>query len=353
MAAGWKRVRPKDRISLLPMSDGGDGFGEMMGAALGAKAQTLKTTDAAGRPCAARWWWHAPSRTAILEAAKVNGLAMLPPGRFHPFDLDTFGVGQALKFIAAKGAKRCLVGIGGSATNDAGFGMARALGWRFLDRAGKEILRWPDLSSLAKAVAPAKNVLPEITVAVDVQNPLLGPNGCSCVYGPQKGLKLCDIKPADQALAKLAQRFPKGRAFSLRPGAGAAGGLGFGLLAFANASLEPGFDLFANHSKLSARLKQADLVITGEGAIDSSSLMGKGVGELARLCRKQGLPCIGLAGVLPDAKTAARRFTIVDSIVPDLADADLARSKPKPFLVKLASQAAGDFNALGAGKKLR
>src|SRR5436190_22803451 len=137
MARGWRVSRPKDELELLPMSDGGDGFGEVMSALLGAVPQRVKTCDAAHRPCNARWWWEPRTRTALVETAQVIGLAMLPPGKFHPFDLDTYGVGAVLRATVEKGARRCLVGLGGSATNDGGFGLARSWGWRFLTKEGK------------------------------------------------------------------------------------------------------------------------------------------------------------------------------------------------------------------------
>src|SRR5205085_2507920 len=143
---------------------------------------------------AAKWWWAASRQTAIIESATVIGLVMLPPGRFHPFELDTFGLGQVIRAAAKsgrlKGQSRCWMGIGGSATNDAGFGMARALGWRFFDNKGKEIKSWVSLESLQHIRPPKRRKwFRELVVAVDVQNPLLGPRGCTRIYGPQKGLR--------------------------------------------------------------------------------------------------------------------------------------------------------------------
>ena len=142
MARGWRQARPADRVTLFPISDGGDGFGELVGASLGATTQTIATVDAAHQPCTANWWWEPKSRTAIIEAAQANGLARLPAGKHHPFDLDSFGLGAVIAAAHAKGARRCLIGIGGSATNDGGFGMARALGWTFFDGHGANIERW-------------------------------------------------------------------------------------------------------------------------------------------------------------------------------------------------------------------
>lgn len=347
IAAGWRKVRPADQLSLLPMSDGGDGFGEMMGHSLGARGQSIQTMDAARRPGRAKWWWAAGSRTAVIEAAKVNGLAMLPRGKYHPFDLDTFGLGKLLQAADRKGVKHVLIGLGGSATNDAGFGLALALGWRFLDARGKSIVQWTRLDKLARIEPPAKSLpLGQVTVAVDVQNPLLGLKGCTRVYGPQKGMRPRDFARADECLGRLVQCLPGGSKLARTPGAGAAGGLGFGLMAFIGAKLQPGFDLFAEHAQLPAHLDRSDLVLTGEGAIDRSSLMGKGVGELAAQCRKRGIPCLGLAGVVPDLGLAERNFTLVQGIVPGLAEPADALARPRPLLIRLAAQVARSYSAL-------
>src|SRR6476619_671332 len=150
IAAGWRRARPEDDLQLLPMSDGGDGFGELVSSLLKAEPQTVKTVDAAHRPCEAVWWWHSPTRTAIVESARVIGLAQLPPGKYHPFELDTQGLGAVLKAALNRGAVRCLVGIGGSATNDGGFGLACALGWQFFSTHDEKIVRWTELRTLAQ-----------------------------------------------------------------------------------------------------------------------------------------------------------------------------------------------------------
>src|ERR1017187_5897132 len=301
IAKGWHKARRHDSLDLLPMTDGGDGFGEVISGLLRARIQRLKTVDAAHRPCVARWWWEPQTKTAIIESAAIIGLAMLPPRQFHPFELDTFGLGAVIRTAAAKGARRCLMGIGGSATNDGGFGLARSLGWKFLDRDGSLIEHWPGLDQLAKIRASSpRRCLRQLLVAVDVQNPLLGPRGATRVYGPQKGLRSRDFVRAERCLGQLAKVVKKdfGRDLARTPGAGAAGGLGFGLLAFLGAQLEPGFDLFARQAAVERHLHPADLVIIVEGAVDSSTFMGKGVGQIGARCRKQGIPCVALADTL-------------------------------------------------------
>ncbi len=347
IASGWRRVRPKDYLELLPISDGGDGFGELMGSLLECRTQTIRTVDAAHRPCTARWWWEPKSCTAIIEAAQANGLAQLPVGKFHPFDLDTFGLGKLIQAAAAKGARRFLVGIGGSATNDGGFGMARALGWKFFAKDGALIDEWTGLNKLERIEPPTQRLqFDYISVAVDVQNRLLGPKGATRVYGPQKGLRPKDFAHAERCLARLAaiSRKQFHRAFASSPGSGAAGGLGFGFTAFTGAKLEPGFELLAQKTNLDKQLMLADLVITGEGAIDHSTLMGKGAGEIARRCRTLRTPCMALAGTIKATAQHQRLFEKLYALT-DLTSAKNARSNPKRWLKLLAEKAARQFSA--------
>jgi glycerate kinase len=354
IARGWKRARPKDKLTLLPMSDGGDGFGEVLGRALGADKQLVETVDAAHRAIEAAWWWHAKTSTAIIEAAKINGLAMLPPKQFHPFQLDTFGLGRVLQTAARAGAKHCIVGIGGSATNDAGFGLARALGWKFFAAAdcptcapteqGRiQLDEWWQLAPLARIEKPSFELPLKITVAVDVKNPLLGPTGCTRVYGPQKGLDAEDFPLAEKALAKLAKIYKRQfkTDFAKIPGAGAAGGLGFGLMAFANAELANGFELFADRSKLSRHIAEADLVITGEGSIDAQTFMGKGVGQLAALCKKKRIPCIALSG-MAEVPPQQKLFKEVHALT-ERTTAQNAIEHGAKYLAQLSKNVASEF----------
>jgi glycerate kinase len=342
IARGWRRERPADRLELAPMSDGGDGFGEVLGLGMKAVARHTITTDAAGRRCRARWWWHAASRTAIIESARVIGLALLPPGRFHPFQLDTFGLGALLRDASALRATRCLVGIGGSATNDGGFGLARALGWEFLDRSGTSLRRWTELGRLARLHPPDSAIFfRSLTVAVDVRNPLLGTSGCTRVYGPQKGLRRADFAASERGLRRLARVVARqrGRDHASLAGAGAAGGLGFGFAAFLGAKLESGFELFAEQTDLARRMRDSDLVITGEGAIDRQTVMGKGVGRIAEWCRRWRIPCLALAGVVtPEAEKSA----CFDQAwaLSRITSQEEALARPGYWLSRLAAEAA-------------
>lgn len=346
IAEGWRESRPNDALELLPMSDGGDGFGEVMSALISAEPRIVQTCDAAHRPHQAKWWSDPKSDTAIIESANVIGLALLPPRKHHPFEMDTAGLGAVVTAADLAGARRLVLGIGGSATNDGGFGLARALGWSFLDKAGRAIERWVSLDSLEQIDPPKAWVsLPEIRVAVDVQNPLLGPIGASRIYGPQKGLRPDDMPRAENCLERLAEICARDLrlAPASSPGDGAAGGLGFGLRCFLKGHLESGFELFAHYARLQKRIESAQLVITGEGAIDDSTLMGKGVGEIAKLCHRKNVPCLGLAGTLGGDLRDSRSvepFHYVQGITPTLTDADGAKREAALWLRRLAAEAA-------------
>jgi glycerate 2-kinase len=339
IAGGWRKVRPRDTIELLPMSDGGDGFGETVGSLLRAKVQAIRTIDAAHRKCTARWWWEPKSRTAVIESANIVGLAKLPSGKFHPFELDTFGLGALIRMAIDKGAKRCIIGIGGSATNDGGFGLALACGWQFWDRNGAPIQRWIELHRLARISPPKRRrSFKELIVAVDVQNRLLGPRGATRVYGPQKGLRPQDFGTAEKCLRRLASALARSDAAAI-PGAGAAGGLGFGVMAFFGARAEPGFHLFAKLANLDQRLRAADLVITGEGSMDDSTFMGKGVGEIGRDCYKWKIPCIAIAGAVARRVRANGLFADTCALT-DLTTVEAAKKNPGVWLERLAARMA-------------
>lgn len=343
--AGWVAVRPQDIFDIVLMSDGGDGFGEVMASLLGAETLQVDTLNAAHQPVRARWWWDPRTKTAIVESAEVIGLAMLPPAQFHPFDLDTFGLGALFREAKELGARTCICGIGGSATNDAGFGLARALGYEFRDAAGRGIQAWTAVNELHTIISPSqKTRFENLTIAVDVQNPLLGPTGATRIYGPQKGMRPQDFATADKAFDQLVCCVEKtfGTSPHEEPGTGAAGGLGYGLRVFLNGEFEAGFSIFAKYAQLEQRISEADLVITGEGSIDSQSLMGKGTGAVAQLCQKKQRKCVGLAGrleesALPDLKTL---FYDVRSIVPGLTSAEQAKAGAARWLEALASVAA-------------
>jgi len=341
IARGWRRARPKDSLDLLAMSDGGDGFGEVLSGLLGARTRRVMTLDAAHRPLRCAWWWRAKTRTAIVDSAKVIGLAMLRPKKFHPFQLDTFGLGKVLRAAEKAGAKDCIIGVGGSATNDGGFGLARALGWKFFGHYGETLDEWWQLAELSDLCPPSAPLNLRLIVAVDVRNPLLGPSGCTRVYGPQKGLRPEDFDLTEKCLARLAAVLQERRNIGDAnvAGAGAAGGLGFGLAAFAGARIESGFDLFARCARLEKRIRAADVVITGEGAMDEQTRMGKGVGQIARLCARRGVPCIGLAGVVEKPVKKSPIFAHVRALT-DLTTLRQAQRQAARSLERLSEETA-------------
>jgi glycerate kinase len=238
------------------------------------------------------------------------------------------------------------MGIGGSATNDGGFGLARSLGWEFLDRDGRAITQWTQLDQLTHVRRPARvRWFRSLVVAVDVSNPLLGSTGCTRVYGPQKSLRSRDFAHAERCLRRLATIMkPAGEGHASEPGAGAAGGLGYGLRTFLGGRLTPGFDVFASYSGLATRLRPADIVLTGEGAVDRQTLMGKGVGELARWCRERDVPCVALAGTASVPDTGGL-FTNIHSLT-ELATVDQAVSRPAFWLQQLAMRVAEQWASM-------
>jgi glycerate kinase len=346
--SGWLKARPQDQLSTIAMSDGGDGFGEVMAEALLAEKRVSRTINAAHLPCRSPWFYRADRKLAIIESARVIGLAMLPPGKFHPFELDTTGLARVLLDALEAGAEHVIIGIGGSATNDAGFGMARGLGFKFYTADATEITQWTALNLLDRITKPENNLFKgvKVEVAVDVRNPLLGPTGCSRVYGPQKGLKVADYECAEGALDQLVKVVGKslGKKVADKPGAGAAGGLGYGLMAFLGAKAVSGFELFAEAVDLERHVKEADVVVTAEGCIDASSEMGKGTGALVKLCRKLKKPVIGLAGHVASPLAANRTFFRTGALTL-LVDRAEAMARPKVHLKTLAQQVASTIGA--------
>ena len=344
MARGWAMAKTEDQLVQLPISDGGDGFGPLLAGILKGKRFIVETRNAAGHAVDAEFW-ITPDGIALIESANIIGLAMLEPRDRRPLETDSTGLGIVLQEAIKAGASRAIVGIGGSATNDGGFGMARQLGWQFLDAAETEITHWPDLAQLATIRKPDDICgFKAITVAVDVQNPLLGAEGCTRVYGPQKGLAAEDFLEAESALQRLAElwRTQTGEEAANLTGSGAAGGLGFGLHCFAGAIIRPGFELFAEASKLEAQLAAADVVLTGEGAMDRQTVMGKGVGELAKLAHHKGCDCIGLAGILEDPEPLEERFVTCRALT-ELTDAQNAQQNAAEWLEKLAHETALNY----------
>ena len=314
IAAGVRSARPDAQIDLCPMADGGEGTVAALVVATGGRLETRRVTGPLpDMKVEATFGMLGGGRTAVIEMASASGLALLKPEDRNPLNTTTFGTGELLVEAAKLGVKEILLGIGGSATTDAGVGCAQAAGLPVILEGGAPVsptepLCGRDLESVVLIKhgrgSPVERV--KITVACDVTNPLYGPNGAARVFGPQKGATPGQVEELDAALRSLAERLGK-TAEANAPGAGAAGGLGFGLLAFFGATLRPGVEIVMDAVGLRDRLKNADLCITGEGRLDAQSLSGKTPIGVARLCKTMSVPCVAIVGSTGEGAEAALR----------------------------------------------
>lgn len=291
-----------------PIADGGEGFTATMLAALGGRKVDCDTVDALHRPLKAH---YAVTSTglAVMEMAAASGLELIPKTERDVLQSSTYGTGLMIRdAVGRQDVQRILIGLGGSATNDGGVGMADALGALFLDANDDPLVSRPgQLDRLAAVDTDQMLPVPPIDVACDVDNPVLGPIGATAVFGPQKGADAATREFLEDFLARLI-RITGATDLAESPGAGAAGGLGFGLMHFLGARLHPGFDLVSEALDLPARIAAADLVITGEGSLDAQSLSGKGPVGIARLARNLGKPVIALAGHITDEVRQSELF---------------------------------------------
>ncbi len=300
IAAGLREVLPNATIDIAPVADGGEGTAEVISQALHASWVKCKAHDPVGREIEAGYGWIQNQKLAVMEMSEAAGMRRLQPNEYDVDLASTFGVGEMILDAARRDAQQIIIGLGGSATNDGGSGMARALGFRFEyeQDQGQERRRMSELVNLRRIAKPMALKLPGIVAAVDVRNPLLGENGATRVFGPQKGAKPDQLDKLDVALRTLADVVTEQFGFDYRdkPGAGAAGGLGFGLMSFCGATIRPGFDVVAESIGLEAKMKDVDLAITGEGSLDRQTLEGKAPAGVARLARKLGKPVFAMVG---------------------------------------------------------
>jgi glycerate kinase len=307
---------PGARLKYVPMADGGEGFCEALQMALGGNWREVESVDPLGRPIRARYLWLEAARTAVIEMSEASGLWRVGWQERDPLRANTFGTGLLLRDAVERGAERIWVGLGGSATTDGGMGMAVALGVRFLDAEGHEVEPLPaHLTRVCSVDAGGRLRMPEVLAACDVKNPLLGARGTAEVFAPQKGASPGQVAQLEQGLVVFADAVQRclGVDFRDAPGAGAAGGIGFGLMALCGARMEPGFDLLARVVGLEQRIREVNVVVTGEGRLDGQSLEGKGPVGLARLARACGKPVIAFVGALQESPELAEVF---DGIVP-------------------------------------
>lgn len=320
---GIRDIHPDWNITVYPVADGGEGTLEALTYHQSVTKRTCTVTGPLGNPVEASYLWYGrgSERTAVIEMAQAAGLPLVPAGKRNPLYTTTYGVGELIRDAIDQGCRKFIIGIGGSATNDAGIGMLQALGYYFYDKDGR------DISFGAKELAKItdiglEDVLHDLSkchfrIACDVKNPLVGEQGCSKVYGPQKGATVKDIEEMDRSMDRFADLVeqiagcdrkgisPNGDRNT--PGAGAAGGLGYAFLMFLDGVLQPGIDIVLDEIRLEEAIAQADLVITGEGRLDAQTLMGKTPAGVAGLAKKYGKPVIAAAGCFGEDVIQCRR----------------------------------------------
>ena len=298
------RLFPDCKVVQLPVADGGEGTVETLTAALGGQSVTAIVHDPLGRLITARYGWIAQEQTALIEMAAASGLPLLPLEERNPWLTSTYGTGELIRNALERGCHKFLIAIGGSATNDGGMGLLQALGFRFLHAEGKELpgcggslqqIQQIDSSGVLVDLAQC-----QFTVACDVTNPFYGPTGAAYVFAPQKGADAEMVEALDQGLRHFAQLIhtTQGIAIDQLAGAGAAGGLGGGLVAFLNARLTPGIEMVLDALRFDTQITGADLIITGEGKLDAQTCMGKTPLGILRRAQQQGIPVVALGGAV-------------------------------------------------------
>ena len=360
IAEGIRRVWSNADIRVVPVADGGEGTVQALVAATGGKVMRVLVTGPLVEQVVANYGMLGgdQSETAVIEMAAAAGLPLVPPGQRDPRKTTTRGVGEMMQAAMAAGAKRLLIGIGGSATNDGGAGMAQALGVQLLDDQGNELpVGGAALAHLARI--DVTNLDPrlkdmEIQVASDVTNPLCGPEGATAVYGPQKGATPAMVQELDTALAHYGEllRRDVGADVMNTPGAGAAGGLGAGLLAFAHAHLVPGAHLVLKTLDFATTIKGAALVLTAEGRLDSQTAYGKAVGAVAQTAKAAGAWVVALAGSVTADDAALAKMGIVAALSicngPMALDESMRQARP---LLADAAERAARLIELGQGMR--
>ncbi len=297
IAAGLREVLPDAQIDIVPMADGGEGTAEVIYGALSGSRLKCKAHDPLGREIEARYGWVEGPKLAVMEMSEAAGMRRLGPDERDVDLASTFGVGEMVLDATRHDVREIIIGLGGSATNDGGFGMTRAIGFRFFG-AGELKGAVSELQELKRIERPKHLSLPKIIAAADVRNPLLGENGATRVFGPQKGATKDTIGILEPALTKFADVVAKEFDVDYRneAGAGAAGGLGFGLMSFCGAKIRPGFEVVAEAVGLGSKMEDVDLVITGEGSLDRQTLEGKTPAGVAGLARKLGKRVYAIVG---------------------------------------------------------
>ncbi|WP_028307695.1 glycerate kinase [Desulfitibacter alkalitolerans] len=347
MEEGIKRVFADSEVIKIPLADGGEGTVEALVTATGGKIIHVTVLDPLGREMESFFGILGNGKTAVIEMAAASGLPLLKPEERNPYITTTYGTGQLIKAALDYGCDEIVIGIGGSATNDGGAGMVQALGVSLLDNCGRELpfggRALKDLHTINLANMDPRLNKTKITAACDVDNPLCGERGASAVYGPQKGASPEMVKELDAALANLADKVKEQMGVDVLhvPGAGAAGGLGAGILAFLKGNLKPGIKLVLDAVDFDEKVKDADLVLTGEGRIDEQTAYGKAPMGVAQVAQKYGVPVLAFGGILGDnyEKVYEKGIDFVSANVQSIISLDEAINSGYSLLVSNTERA--------------
>jgi len=344
---GVREIFPEAEIVKIPMADGGDGTVQCLVNATGGEILKEKVKGPLGDEVLASYGILGDKKRAVIEMAEASGLTLVPENKRNPLITTTYGTGQLIKSALDQGCRKMIIGIGGSATNDGGAGMVQALGAKLLDKNGKEIgfgggelkkIFRIDTKYLDKRLSETK-----VLIASDVSNPLCGPKGASQVYGPQKGATPEIIEELDESLAYFAEIIKRDLNKDIKdmPGSGAAGGLGAGLIAFLDAELRPGIEITIEIVKLEQAIKDADLVITGEGKIDSQTIYGKAPIGVAKIAKKYNIPVIAVAAIISDDADIVHQYGI--NTLLKISEPPINLAEPKLKKVQLIKKCIEQF----------
>ncbi|MEX0749544.1 MAG: glycerate kinase, partial [Dehalococcoidia bacterium] len=348
IAAGVRRAMAGATVDEAPVSDGGPGLVDALIAGRGGERRTITVHDPLMRPIEATWALL-PHATAVVEMAAASGLVLLAEAERDPLAATTSGVGELIVAALDAGCGNIIVGVGGSATVDAGAGALQALGARLLDASGADLDRGgaalADLDRIDLTTIDARVARAAIRVASDVRNPLYGPEGAAVVFGPQKGASQQAVATLDAALRRFAEVVQRDFALDLQAieGSGAAGGLGAGLLVGTGATIEPGFPIVADAIGLRARVEAADLVVTGEGRLDSQTAYGKAAAGVAAVARECGKPVIAVAGTISDYDPSSLMFDAVMASTPSGMRLEDAMRAGAALVAEAAARLVRDF----------
>jgi glycerate kinase len=353
---GLLSQNPNLELIMAPIADGGEGTVDTLLSLPGAQEQWIEVTGPMGDKVMAKWGLfesRGSTLTAVIEMAAAAGLPLVPKKKRNPMLATTFGVGELILHAVNRGANKIILGIGGSATNDGGAGMLQALGFHLLDTMGKDIPQGNDGLSLIHSIRSDHMSLDldqvQIIVASDVQNPLTGPNGASFVYGSQKGATPKMIQLMDENMKHFASivHSCSGTDMSTYSGAGAAGGLGFGLISFLNAELKSGFEAISQLIGLESAIRSSDWVVTGEGKLDSQTLQGKGPYGVARLAKRNGKKVFAIGGIIePSSKESLEKyFDKLFKISPEGTSKEESIRNAEHFLIETGKRIASYIGA--------